>query len=100
MPGCTDDTYSTAWQSWILRVLGKRYVAKPVMYFLGILVDSNSMTLSLPPEKVRKLHSEIDFFKGRKQASKRQLQRLCGILSHCSRVVRGARTFSSRVIEL
>ena len=37
---------------------------------------------------------------GRKRATKRQLQKLCGILAYASKVVKGARTFSRRIIDL
>ena len=68
--------------------------------YLGINFDSNSMELSLPQDKLLKLYAEMDFFRGRTRATKRQLQRLCGVLAHCSKVVRGGRIFSRRVINL
>ena len=68
--------------------------------YLGIDFDSISMTISLPSEKMEKLHQELNFFNGRRRATKRQIQRLCGILSQCGKVVKGARTFSRRVIDL
>ena len=63
--------------------------------YLGI-----DVTMSLPKDKLSKLHSELLFFKDRRRATKHQLQRLCRILSHCAKVVKGARTFSRRVIDL
>lgn len=68
--------------------------------YLGIEINSQKMQLSLPVEKLEKFHKELLFFKDRKKATKRQIQRLCGILNHCSKVVRGGRTFSNRVIKL
>ena len=68
--------------------------------YLGIDFDSKEMTLSLPTDKLEKLHSELEFFKGRGRATKKQLQRLCGIIAHCSKVIRGGRTFSRRLIDL
>ena len=68
--------------------------------YLGIIFDSITMELSLPQDKLDKLHVELGFFSGRSRATKRQLQRLCGIISHCSKVVRGGRTFSRRIIDL
>ena len=68
--------------------------------YLGIDFDSNAMTISLPADKMEKLHNELQFFEGRTRATKRQLQRLCGILSQCGKVVKGSRTFSRRVIDL
>ena len=58
------------------------------------------MELSLPKEKVCKLHKELESFEGRKKATKHQIQRLCGVLSHCCKVVKGARTFSHQAIDL
>ena len=54
----------------------------------------------MPNSKLEKLQSEIDFFMGRNRATQKQLQRLAGILGHCSTLVRGGRTFSHRVISL
>ena len=68
--------------------------------YLGILFDSNNMEISLPSYKLSKLHHELAFFANRDRATKRQLQRLCGILAHCAKVVRAGRTFSRRIIDL
>lgn len=54
----------------------------------------------IPEDKLSKLHHELDFFQNKSRATCRQLQRLCGILSYCARVIRGGRTFSHRVISL
>ena len=68
--------------------------------YLGIIFDSISMEMSVPQDKLDKLHSEIKFFDNKSRATKRQIQRLCGILSHCAKVIKGGRTFSRRVIDL
>ena len=68
--------------------------------YLGIDFDSIAMQISLPQHKLDKLHSELAFFDCRQRATKRQLQRLCGVLAHCSKVVRGGCTFSRRIIDL
>lgn len=68
--------------------------------YLGIAVDSVSMQISLPQEKLLKLHKEIEFFDGKRRATKRQIQRLAGVLGHCSKVVRGGRIFSRRIIDM
>ena len=57
------------------------------------------MTLSLPQDKLARLKDELKFFRGRRRCTKKQLTRLCGILNHCAKVVRGGRTFSRRLIE-
>ena len=68
--------------------------------YLGIIINSIEMSLSLPEDKLSKLHTELEFFQGRTRATKKQLQRLCGMISHCAKVVRGGRTFSRRIIDL
>lgn len=71
-----------------------------VTKYLGLLFDSQQMRVVLPEEKLAKLHMELEFFKNRTRATRRQLQRLCGILSHCARVVHGGRTFSRWMCNL
>ena len=68
--------------------------------YLGVLFDSNRMSVLLPEDKINKLLSEISFFQDKTRATRRQIQRLCGILAHCSKVVRAGRTFSRRIIDL
>lgn len=68
--------------------------------YLGIIFDSINMTMSLPSDKMQKLRSELEFFVKRKRATKHQLQRLCGVLSHAAKVVYGGRIFSRRIIDL
>ena len=71
-----------------------------IQRFLGVELDSLLMSLRLPKDKLDKLHVELRFFAGRRRATKRQLQHLCGVLSHCSTLVRGGRTFSHRVVGM
>lgn len=90
----------------ILRSLGfyiawkKCTTPSQVITYLGVVFNSIDMSVSLPSEKMSKLQSEVRFFIGKTRASKRQVQRLCGILSHCAKVVKGGRTFSQRVINM
>lgn len=90
----------------ILRSLGFHIVSKKCVSpsqkidYLGVTLDTNEMSVSIPPGKMEKLHSELEFFQGKKRATLKQIQRLCGILAHCSKVIKGGRTFSHRIIEL
>lgn len=68
--------------------------------FLGIRINSVQMSMSLPEDKVQKLLDELKFFTSRNRATIKQLQRLCGILSYTSHVMRGGCTFSRQVIDL
>ena len=42
----------------------------------------------------------MGWFRFKKKASKKELHRLEGLLSHCTKVMRGGRTFSRRVYIL
>ena len=77
-------------------------VTEPSMVttFLGITIDSQKMELSLPLAKVTKLKVLITDVLARGHASKKDLECLGGLVSHCSYVVRGGRTFSRRIFDL
>ena len=68
--------------------------------FLGICVDSESMTLSLPEDKIVKLVDLLDDLLAADRVSKKQLERLGGLLAHFSSVIRGGRTFCRRIYDL
>lgn len=68
--------------------------------YLGVEFNSIDMSVRLPNDKMKRLFEELEFFTDKSRATKRQVQRLCGILAHCAKVVRGGRTFSQRVIHL
>ena len=68
--------------------------------FLGITIDSVKMELSLPMTKVEKLKMSIQCLLAKGSATKRELESVGGLVSHCSYVVRGGRTFSRRIFDL
>ena len=68
--------------------------------FLGIDIDSLAGKLLLPDDKLAKLEKELLFWKGRKRATKLQMQRLCGILNFCCKVIRGGRVYMYHMIDL
>ena len=57
------------------------------------------MCLRLPDDKLVQIREELDRFRGRKRASRKQLQSLAGKLNFCASVVYGGRVFSRRIIE-
>ena len=61
--------------------------------FLGIIIDSDDMQLSLPEGKTLKLNELIDTLEMAGSATKKQLESLGGLVSHFSSVIRGGRTF-------
>ena len=68
--------------------------------FLGIMISSTSMSLSLPADKVKEYSLLLESFTTRSRASYRQLQQLAGKLSWASHVVKGGRIYLQRVLDL
>ena len=68
--------------------------------FLGINIDSIAFELSLPMEKVEKLQSLVGSILNCGYSCKKELECLGGLVSYCSYVVRGGRTFSRRIFDL
>lgn len=68
--------------------------------YLGIEIDSVEMVLRLPEYKLSKLATITEEFLKRKKATKKQLERLSGLLSHCATVVKGGRTFCRSIYNL
>ena len=68
--------------------------------FLGITIDSLLMELTLPVEKLDKLNKSLDACLRHKYVTKKLLQKVGGLMSFCSQVVRGGRTFSRRLFDL
>ena len=67
--------------------------------FLGIEIDSVAKEIRLPSAKVRRLREILSVWKGRRNATKHQLQSLIGQLNHAASVVRPGRTFLRHLIE-
>ena len=67
--------------------------------FLGIELDSISMTLRLPEEKLLLLRQELQSSLSRHRFTKRQLQSLAGRLSWAASVVKGGRVFLRRIFN-
>ena len=65
--------------------------------FLGILIDSIKMNLSLPQDKMEKLTQSVDEVLQLRKVKKKQLEQVAGYLAHASKVVRGGRVFSRRI---
>ena len=68
--------------------------------FLGIVMDTLSMALSLPPSKLERLRREIHHWESMKSCSKRELLSIIGQLQHACCVIRPGRSFLRRMIEL
>ncbi len=69
------------------------------MIFLGILFDSQSMTIRLDDDKLKSIHDELSAWSDRSTASREQLQSIIGVLSFAAKVVAPGRTFLRRMID-
>jgi hypothetical protein len=67
--------------------------------FLGVDIDTSTSTLSLGKDKLEKVKNELNKFVSKKRASKRQLQRLAGLLNWACQVVRGGSFFMRRILD-
>lgn len=90
----------------ILRSLGfyiaweKCFSPSQCITYLGVEFNSKEMSVSLPLDKMAKMQKELEYFADKTRATKKQIQRLWGVLAHCSKVVKGGRTFSHRLIAM
>ena len=68
--------------------------------FLGVVIDTSTLSLSLPQSKLCDLQTLLISFRFKVRASKRQLQQLAGRLNWACKVVYGGRTFLRRILDL
>ena len=68
--------------------------------FLGIVIDTLSLQLRLPEEKLASISAALEKWLSRKCATKRELLSLIGILHHAASIVRPGRSFLRRLIDL
>ena len=73
--------------------------SKCVVY-LGIIIDSVRMELRLPEGKVSKLKCLLDQLLAKRRVSRKEIEKLGGLLSHCAHVVKGDKVFCKRVFNL
>ena len=75
--------------------INKKKLVPPTtsMICLGILVDSQARTMSVPPEKLASIVTMCQQWTNKKSCTKRQLQSLLGSLLFISKCVRPARIF-------
>ena len=70
------------------------------MEFLGNLVNSLEMTISVTPEKRAELNTELMKWVQKKHTSRRELESLIGKLQFAGNCVRPGRLFVSRLLKL
>ena len=69
------------------------------LVFLGIEMDTSSLTLSLPVPKLERLRLEIHKWGGKKCCSKRELLSIIGQLQHACCVIKPGRSFLKRILS-
>ena len=69
------------------------------MVFLGVLVNTDAMTVSVPPERLHELFDRCSSLLSVDQVSRAELQSLLGVLSYVTACVRPARVFMSTLLN-
>ena len=69
------------------------------MVYLGVMFDSQSLQMRVPPEKLAEVKSEIVQWSRKSTFTKKNLQSLLGKLFWVARVVRLARVFMGRLLQ-
>ena len=67
---------------------------------LGVLINTETGTISIPEDKLRDVRSMVDAWSAKKHCTKRQLQSLLGSLLYIHKCVKPARCFLNRVLNV
>ena len=68
--------------------------------FLGIIIDTVEREIRLPVSKLTRVKELVKSFAKARYSTKERIDELAGLLAHCSKVVRGGRTFCRRIYDL
>ena len=68
--------------------------------YLGIIINTVDMTLSIGEDKVLRVVKCVTDLKEKRWCSRKSLDQTAGLLAHCATVVKGGRTFSRRIYNL
>ena len=69
------------------------------LVFLGILIDTQAGTLSLPEEKLSRIQLSLNHWMHKKFCRRKELESLVGLLHHAAKVVPPGRSFLQRMIS-
>ena len=89
-----------------LRFLGFHVAFDKLIYpsncvtFLGVVLDTGRGELRLPESKLAKLTDLLSKHLKRKRISKKDLESIGGLLSHCSHLVKGSKMFCRSTYDL
>lgn len=90
----------------LLRFLGfhvswaKVLLPSQIALFLGIIIDTLLLELCLPEGKIEKTLALLNKVNGCTSISRKNLERLTGLLGHCATVIRGGHTFCRQLYNL
>ena len=108
--GGVEETRARATESfvqlgWLMEDLGLDESVKKAeppstsMTYLGVMFDSVSMEMRVPPEKLAEIKSDIRIWFRKTKITRRDLQSLLGKLFWVSKVVQFARVFMGRLLQ-
>ena len=67
---------------------------------LGIMIDTKTFTISIPPAKLKEIIDMCSQWTNKKYCSKRQLQSLLGSLLYISKCVKASRFYLNRLLNV
>lgn len=70
---------------------------KCIMEYLGLIINTNDMTIEIPQKKLKDLLNLIKEIAYSKKVTLKRLQSLCGTLAFCTRAIPAGRAFSRRL---
>ena len=77
----------------------KTFLPTRVLEILGYIINTETMTISLSPERVREVVSELSRIKDRRTVQKRDLESLAGKMVFACSVIPGGRTFMREILD-
>ena len=67
--------------------------------YLGIIVNTLDMTLSIGPDKLSRVQECVADLLDKRWCSRKKVEQAAGLLAHCSTVVKGGRTYTRRLYD-
>ena len=67
---------------------------------LGIMINTETFTMSIPPQKLKEITDMCSKWSNKKYCSKRQLQSLLGSLLYISKCVKASRFYLNRLLDV
>ena len=83
----------------VKEAIHKVFTPSQRMVWLGILYDTNKMTMSIPEQKLVEIMEVVHSWNGRTRATQQELQSLLGLLQFVASVSPPARLFTKRMLQ-